>query len=117
MIGVGAANATATSIYFSSQLVSAMNNTILKKVLKECSDQYTYAGDSLQASVEDFALQSFDYAYEHVMAAADYPNACHNAFRRFSGLVYNPQEIARREDGLKRICDVVLGIIPGISAS
>ncbi|KDP31725.1 hypothetical protein JCGZ_14938 [Jatropha curcas] len=112
MIGVGVANATATSSYLSSQLLgsSTTNDTILKKVLKECSDKYTFAGDSLQVSVQDLVMESYDYAYMHVMAAADYPNSCHNAFRRYAGLAY-PPEIAHREQGLKHICGVVLGII------
>ena len=110
MVGVGMANATATSTFLSSQLLSTTNDTILKKVLKECSDKYDHARDALQASVQDFDSELYDYAYMHVMAARDYPNACHNAFRRYPGLIY-PQEIARREDGLKHICDVVLGII------
>ncbi|XP_022741365.1 cell wall / vacuolar inhibitor of fructosidase 2 [Durio zibethinus] len=113
MIGVGMANATATSTFLSSRLVSSANDTILKKVLKECSDKYAHAGDALQASVQDFVSEAYDYAYMHIMAAADYPNACHNAFRRYPRLIY-PPEIARREDGLKRICDVVLGIIDNL---
>lgn len=110
MIGIGMANATTTSSYLSSQLLSTANDTILKKVLKECANKYTYAGDALQDSVQDLATESYDYAYMHVMAAADYPNACHNAFRRYPGLSY-PSGISLREDGLKHICDVVLGII------
>ncbi|KAF2284414.1 hypothetical protein GH714_021606 [Hevea brasiliensis] len=110
MIGIGIANATATSSYLSSQLPSSANDTILKKVLKECADKYSYAGDALQASVQDLAVESYDYAYMHIMAAADYPNGCHNAFKRYPGLAY-PPEIARREKGLKQICDVVLGIV------
>lgn len=110
MVGIGMANATATSTYMSSKSLSTTNDTSLKKVLKECADKYTYAGDALQASVQDLATESYDYAYMHIMAAADYPNACHNAFKRYPGLDY-PPEIARREDGLKHICDVVLGII------
>ncbi|KAJ9177802.1 hypothetical protein P3X46_012974 [Hevea brasiliensis] len=110
MIGIGIANATATSSYLSSQLPSSANDTILKKVLKECADKYSYAGDALQASVQDLAVESYDYAYMHIMAAADYPNGCHNAFKRYPELAY-PPEIARREKGLKQICDVVLGIV------
>ncbi|KAG6721713.1 hypothetical protein I3842_03G125300 [Carya illinoinensis] len=110
MVGVGMANATATSSYLSSQLLSTTNDTILKKVLRECADKYSYAGDALQASVQDLATESYDYAYMHITAAADYPNACHNAFKRYPGLIY-PPDLARREDGLKHLCFVVLGII------
>uniref|UniRef100_A0A6M2FCR5 Pectinesterase inhibitor domain-containing protein n=1 Tax=Populus davidiana TaxID=266767 RepID=A0A6M2FCR5_9ROSI len=111
MIGVGMANATATSSYLSSQLLSTTpNDPTMKKVLRECADKYGYSANALQDSVQDLATESYDYAYMHVMGASDYPNACRNAFRRYPGLAY-PSELARREDGLKHICDVVLGMI------
>ena len=112
MVGIGMANATATSSYLSSQLLSSSytNDTNMKKVLKECGGKYSYAADALKASVQDLVGESYDYAYMHITAAADYPNACHNAFKRYPGLAY-PLEVARREDGLKHICYVVLGII------
>ena len=114
MAGIGMANATATSTYLSSQLLSsAANDTILKKVLRECANKYTYAGDALQSSVQDLATEEYDYAYMHISAAAEYPNGCHNAFRRYPGLVY-PPEISRREEGFKQICEVILGIIDHI---
>ncbi|KAL5546911.1 hypothetical protein UlMin_006598 [Ulmus minor] len=113
MVGIGIANSTATSSYLSSQLLSTSIDTIMKKVLKECADKYSYAVDALQASVPDLASEDYDYASMHITAAADYPNACHNAFKRYNGLVYH-QELANREDGLKHICDVVLGIIDNI---
>lgn len=113
MIGIGMANATATSTYLSSQLLSTTIDTIMKKVLKECANKYKYAGDALQASAQDLGVESYDYASMHISAASDYPNACHNAFRRYSGLVY-PPDLAQREEGLKHICDVVLGIIDNL---
>ncbi|GMI99361.1 CELL WALL / VACUOLAR INHIBITOR OF FRUCTOSIDASE 2, cell wall / vacuolar inhibitor of fructosidase 2 [Hibiscus trionum] len=115
MVGVGMANATATSTFLSSQLFSTTNDTVMNKVLRECSDKYGHAADALQASVQDFVSELYDYVYMHVMAAADYPNACRNTFRRYPGLVY-PQEIARRGDGLKHICDVVLGIVDHLAS-
>ncbi|KAL6227982.1 PREDICTED: cell wall / vacuolar inhibitor of fructosidase 2 [Fragaria vesca subsp. vesca] len=110
IVGIATANATATSSYLSSQVLSSANDANAKKVLKECADKYGYAGEALQGSLQDLAAESYDYAYMHITAAADYPNACHNAFRRFPALVY-PPELARREEALKRICSVVLGII------
>ncbi|KAK6924245.1 Pectinesterase inhibitor domain [Dillenia turbinata] len=110
MVGIGISNATSTYTYLSSQLLSTSNDTSMKKVLKECADKYSYANDSLQATIQDLGMENYDYAYTHVTAAQDYPNSCHNAFRRNSGLIY-PVELAKREDGLKRICDVVLGIL------
>ncbi|OVA11236.1 Pectinesterase inhibitor domain [Macleaya cordata] len=110
MIGVGLVNATGTSTYLSSQLLSNTNDTLMKKVLKECADKYLYANDALQASLQELATTSYDYAFVHVTAAKDYPNGCHNAYKRFRGLMY-PSEMARREDYLVHICEITLGII------
>ncbi|KAK2980377.1 hypothetical protein RJ640_014550 [Escallonia rubra] len=111
MVKVGIANATATSTYLSTQVLSkATNDTSVKKLFKECADRYSYSSESLQSSLQDLAAESYDYAYVHVMAASDYPNACHDAFKRYPGLAY-PPELAAREDGFKHICDVVMGII------
>lgn len=113
MVGIGMTNATSTSSYLSSKLLNPSNDTNLERVLKECADKYTYAGDALQASVQDLANEEYDYAYMHITAARDYPNACHNAFKRYPSLVYLP-ELARRENGLKHICDVAMGIIDNL---
>ncbi|KAK7282346.1 hypothetical protein RIF29_11031 [Crotalaria pallida] len=113
MVGIGMTNATSTSSYLSSKSLSPTNNTTLNSVLKECADKYTYAGDALEASVQDLGNEEYDYAYMHITAAKDYPNACHNAFKRYPGLVY-PPELARRENGLKHICDVAIGIIDNL---
>ncbi|XP_065875331.1 cell wall / vacuolar inhibitor of fructosidase 2 [Euphorbia lathyris] len=114
MIGVGVANATATSLYLSSppQPIASSANEI---ILKECADKYGYAADSLEACVQDLDMESYDYAYMHAMAAADYPNACHNSFRLHKGFTY-PPEIAHREQGFLHICDVVLGIINALNS-
>lgn len=113
MLGIGMTNATSTSSYLSSKSLTPTYNTTLQRVLKECADKYSYAGDSLQASVQDLADEEYDYAYIHITAAKDYPNACHNAFKRVPDLVY-PNELARREKGLKHICDVAMGIIDNL---
>lgn len=110
MIGVGMTNATATATYLAANLTSAVNDTVLKKVLKDCSDKYTLAADSLRLTIQDLGDEAYDYAYMHVLAAGDYPNVCRNVFRRVKGLVY-PAEIRRREVSLRRICGVVSGIL------
>lgn len=115
MVKVGMANATATNAYLSSQMLGVSNDTITKKVMKECSDKYASANSAFRNSVQDLSSEMYDYAYVDVMAAADYPNACHNAFKRYPGLVY-PAELAVREDGLKHICDVLLGIIDTLAS-
>ena len=109
LVGIGEANATATSSYLSSLLISS-TTTSMKKVLKECANRYTYSSDALQASRQALAMEAYDYAYMHVIAAADYPNACHNAFKRCPTLAY-PPELAPKADALKRLCNVVMGIM------
>ena len=110
MVGIGEANATAISSYLSSQLVGSANDSSMKKILKECVNRYNYSSDALQASLQALIMEAYDYAYVHVIAAADYPNACRNSFKRCPRLPY-PPELGPREDGLKHLCDVVLGII------
>ncbi|KAF8404378.1 hypothetical protein HHK36_009261 [Tetracentron sinense] len=110
MVGIGMVNATGTYSYLSSQLLSTANDTLMKKVLKECADKYLFAKEAFQASLHELSSEHFDYAYMHVTAAADYPNACQHGFKRYPGLVYL-SELARREEELKHLCDVALGII------
>lgn len=85
----------------------------MKKAVKECADKYAFANEALESALRDLGDEMYDYAYMHVMAAGDYPNGCRNVFKRSPGIAY-PPELARREEGLKRICDVVLGIIDGL---
>ncbi|KAK9059812.1 hypothetical protein SSX86_020516 [Deinandra increscens subsp. villosa] len=108
-------NATNTNSFLSSNVLAkkTTNDGLMKKVLKECAGRYSAAGSSLQDSVKDLESDMYDYAYMHVMAAADYANSCRNAFKRYPSLVY-PPEISAREDGLKHICDVVMGIIDSL---
>ncbi|XP_019200328.1 PREDICTED: cell wall / vacuolar inhibitor of fructosidase 2 [Ipomoea nil] len=124
MVRVGVANATATKSYLSSLIGgggggggSSANDTsaTMKKLLRDCADKYSYAGDALLASIQDLDAEMYDYAYMHVMAAADYPNVCHNGFRRYPGLAY-PRQLAIREQGFKRICDVVMEMLDSLAA-
>lgn len=110
MIGVATANAAAISSFLSYMVVNVVNDPVMAKLLKECAVKYSLAGDALQASDQDLTMEYYDYAYVQVMAAQDYPNACHNSFRRNAGLAY-PPELAHKEDCLKHICDIILGIL------
>ncbi|KAF9599664.1 hypothetical protein IFM89_001610 [Coptis chinensis] len=110
IIGIAIANATDTSSFLSSQLLSSTSDSVVKKVVKDCADKYSYATIALQASLQELDLKSFEYAYVQVTAAKDYPNACHNGYKKFPGLAY-PIELARREEQLEHMCDVALGII------
>ncbi|XP_074279293.1 cell wall / vacuolar inhibitor of fructosidase 2-like [Silene latifolia] len=115
MINVGILNATDTYSYLSTQLQSSSTSTTtsdatLKKVVTLCAQKYYNANDSLNSCNDDLSFDNYDYAIMHVTAAADYPNVCHNAFRRYRGVAY-PSALKVREDGLKKICGVVLGIL------
>ncbi|CAI9108953.1 OLC1v1008673C1 [Oldenlandia corymbosa var. corymbosa] len=118
MVKVGVANATSTNAYLSTQFLTTVNgnDTQMKKLINDCAKRYSYAIDALQASLQDLNADLYDYAYMHVMAAEDYPNVCRNNFRRSSkGSLAYPPELAAREDALKHICEVVLGIIDSLA--
>ncbi|XP_049380832.1 cell wall / vacuolar inhibitor of fructosidase 2-like [Solanum stenotomum] len=120
MVKIGMVNATATNTFLSSHelVLNTTNYTnndlvLMKKLLKDCADKYALATNALQDSLQDLNNEVYDYAYLHVMAAADYPNVCHNGFKRNPRLDY-PTQLAIREDGFKHICDVVLGILDAL---
>ncbi|XP_021722710.1 cell wall / vacuolar inhibitor of fructosidase 2-like [Chenopodium quinoa] len=115
MVNIGIANASDTYAYLSSQhsqvpKSSGTSDTNMKNVYKLCASKYTYANDSLKSTLQDLSMENYDYASMHVMAASDYPNACHNAFKRYRDMDY-PTVLKVREDGFKHICAVVLGIV------
>ncbi|KGN48362.1 cell wall / vacuolar inhibitor of fructosidase 2 [Cucumis sativus] len=114
MASIGAANATATASYLSSQLPTSSSgagaNNNKTKLLRQCSEKYAFAAEALRESLKDLGDETFDYAYMHVSAAADYANVCRDAFKGFPAVSY-PTKLGRREEGLKRICRVVLGIL------
>ena len=115
MAKVAMANATITTSFLSSNVLMIKNtDSFAKRELKQCADKYSAAGTALQNSVQDLSSELYDYAYMHVMAATDYANAYQNGFMRYPRLVY-PPEIAAMKEGLKRICDVVMGIIDGLA--
>lgn len=116
MVNVGISNATDTYAYLASQLLSSTSDNTMKKVLTTCAVKYYYANDSLKSSIQDLSEENYDYASMHAAAAADYPNVCRNAFRRYPGLGY-PPELKVREEGLKHICAVVLGILDQLYSS
>ncbi|CAN6821622.1 unnamed protein product [Brassica oleracea] len=64
MVGVGIKSATASTTYIAGKhTAAATNDTVLEKVLKDCSDKYTLAADSLRLTVQDLDDESYDYAY------------------------------------------------------
>lgn len=113
MVNIAIANATATSSYIAYQMKGLGGNALMMGAMKECGDKYGFAKDALENSAVDLNGERYDYAYMHVMAAGDYPSGCRSAFRGCPGLVY-PAQLALREEGLKHICDVVLGIVDSL---
>ncbi|KAK9714499.1 hypothetical protein RND81_06G099100 [Saponaria officinalis] len=109
MVNVGILNATDTYSYLSTQLQNTTSDATMRKVLELCTLKYSYANDSLKSSMDDLLVENYDYASMHVTAAADYPNGCRIAFKWYRSLAY-PAQLKARENGLKRICGVVLGI-------
>lgn len=107
-------NATDTASFL-SKLANNTREPPIKKALGECAKRYADAGAALSGSVEEIETESYDYAMVQVMAAKEYANSCHNLFKLKQGaggkLIKYPAELAKREDGLARLCDVSLAII------
>ncbi|GJN01206.1 hypothetical protein PR202_ga18453 [Eleusine coracana subsp. coracana] len=76
-------------------------------LLRSCAAQYANASEALLAARLSVADQAYDYAVVHVSAAAEYPTVCRTLFRRRP----YPLELAKREDGLRRLCTIALDII------
>ncbi|XP_051127305.1 cell wall / vacuolar inhibitor of fructosidase 2 [Andrographis paniculata] len=115
MINIAIANATETNSYIASQIKNITNNTAMDRAMRVCNDKYAFANNALRNSIVNLDNEEYDYAYMHVMAAGDYPSGCRSAFRRCPGLVY-PTNMAVREEALKHICDVVLGIVDSLGS-
>ncbi|XP_006653925.1 pectinesterase inhibitor 28-like [Oryza brachyantha] len=82
-------------------------------LLRACAARYADARQALASAQEAIKEEAYDYAFVHVSAAAEYPTMCRALFRRTQtprGYGY-PSELVRREEGLRRLCTVVLDII------
>ncbi|XP_072973628.1 pectinesterase inhibitor 28-like [Typha angustifolia] len=108
-VGIAVANATSTSS-FTSSLANATADPSLRAVLRTCAAKYANAREALRSSLDALAAESYDYAFVHVSAAAEYPSVCHVLFRQVPRLVY-PPELARREEALEHLCTIALDII------
>ncbi|XP_008803696.1 cell wall / vacuolar inhibitor of fructosidase 2-like [Phoenix dactylifera] len=108
-IHLAISNATNTSSYTTTLARSAADPS-LRAVLRECAAKYSNAGEALQWSLDALSTESYDYAFVHVSAAAEYPNVCRVLFRQYPRLPY-PVEMARREEVLEHLCTIALEII------
>uniref|UniRef100_A0A0D9ZSX0 Pectinesterase inhibitor domain-containing protein n=1 Tax=Oryza glumipatula TaxID=40148 RepID=A0A0D9ZSX0_9ORYZ len=81
-------------------------------LLRACAARYADARQALISAQEAIKEEAYDYAFVHVSAAAQYPTMCRALFRRASSQqrAY-PSDLAKREEGLRRLCTVVLDII------
>ncbi|XP_008799039.2 pectinesterase inhibitor 28-like [Phoenix dactylifera] len=102
-------NATNTSS-FAASLAPSATDPSLRAVLRACAAKYSNARQALQWSLDALSTESYDYAFVHVSAAAEYPNVCRVLFRHYPRLTY-PEEMARREEALVHLCTVALEII------
>lgn len=99
------ANATAAAVASASDQGQQAN-----LLLRTCAAKYADAREALHAALDSVAEEAYDYALVHVSAAAEYPAVCRALFRRQRQLAY-PAELARREEGLERLCTIALDII------
>ncbi|WOL16074.1 hypothetical protein Cni_G24856 [Canna indica] len=111
-INLAISNATNTSAFAASlaQAAPAAADASLGAALRSCAKKYADARQALQWSLDALAAESYDYAFVHASAAAEYPNVCRVLFRRTPRLTY-PPEMARREQDLEHLCTIALEII------
>ncbi|XP_010911744.1 pectinesterase inhibitor 28 [Elaeis guineensis] len=102
-------NATNTSS-FAASLAHSATDPSLRAILGACTDKYINARRALRWSLDALSTESYDYAFVHVSAAAEYPHVCRVLFRRYPRLTY-PREMARREEVLVHLCTIALEII------
>ncbi|XP_073118286.1 pectinesterase inhibitor 28-like [Elaeis guineensis] len=108
-IHLAISNATNTSS-FTAALSHSAADPSLRAVLRECAAKYSNAGEALEWSLDALSTESYDYAFVHVSAAAEYPNVCRVLFRKHPRLPY-PAEMASREEVLEHLCTIALEII------
>ncbi|KAK1301009.1 hypothetical protein QJS10_CPB13g00837 [Acorus calamus] len=99
-------NATNTSSYLSNTTSSSSD-----PALKSCSARYAEACAALHGALDALAVEMYDYAYLQASAAGECARTCREAFGRRRPKVAYPVELARREEGLARLCTIALQII------
>ncbi|KQJ85532.1 pectinesterase inhibitor 28 [Brachypodium distachyon] len=114
-VSAAAANASATA---SAEQQQQKPGVLEQLLLRACSSKYgearealLEARESIVAAGQDSAAAAayYDEAFVHVSAAAEYPAVCRTLFRRKR--VAYPVELAKREQGLERLCTVAIDII------
>ncbi|XP_062185690.1 pectinesterase inhibitor 28-like [Phragmites australis] len=115
-VSAAAANASATASSLGNASAAATTPEADRTLLRTCADKYADAREALLAARASLAEEAYDYAFVHVSAAAEYPAVCRTLFRRqqqrpgAKAPAY-PAELAKREEGLRRLCTIALDII------
>ncbi|XP_042374760.1 cell wall / vacuolar inhibitor of fructosidase 2-like [Zingiber officinale] len=110
-VTIAISNATNTSTFAASLADATSTKPPLRSVLRSCATKYRDARQALQWSLDALAADSYDYAFVHVSAAAEYPNVCRVLFRQTPTRLAYPPEMARREQDLEHLCTIALEII------
>ncbi|KAJ3681452.1 hypothetical protein LUZ60_015941 [Juncus effusus] len=108
-ITIAASNATTTSL-IASILANKTTDPSLHALLNTCAVKYAEAKEALRSALRALGEESYDYAFIDVSAAAEYPSVCRVLFRQVPRLTY-PPELARREEGLGKLCRITLDIV------
>uniref|UniRef100_A0A0D9WBN4 Pectinesterase inhibitor domain-containing protein n=1 Tax=Leersia perrieri TaxID=77586 RepID=A0A0D9WBN4_9ORYZ len=109
-VSVAAANASASAASVVGSAAAYQGQTT-GALLRACGGRYANAREALVSAQDALKEEAYDDAFVHVSAAAQYPTMCRALFRRPHPAVAYPPELARREEGLRRLCTVVLDII------
>ncbi|KAL6651702.1 hypothetical protein ACP70R_010627 [Stipagrostis hirtigluma subsp. patula] len=107
-VSAAAANASGTASFLSA---AATTPEADRALLRACAAKYAQAREALLATKASLSQQAYDYAFVHASAAAEYPAVCRTLFRRQRPAKAYPAEVAKREEGLRRLCTVALDII------
>lgn len=110
-VTIAISNATNTATFAASLADAASAKSPLHSVLRSCAAKYHDARQALQWSLDALATDSYDYAFVHVSAAAEYPNVCRVLFRQAPTQLAYPPDMARREQDLEHLCTIALEII------
>ncbi|KAL0907343.1 hypothetical protein M5K25_021745 [Dendrobium thyrsiflorum] len=112
-LSLALSNATNSSSYATSLAASALTEEPIRPLLRACSLKYAAAGDALSWALRELSAESYDNAFVHASAAAEYPIACRMLFaqqKRKPAALY-PPELGRMEEELRRLCTVAVEII------
>ncbi|KAG0475856.1 hypothetical protein HPP92_012301 [Vanilla planifolia] len=114
VLSLALTNATNSSAYAARMASAPASAPALRSLFHACAEKYAAAGEALRWALKELRVESYDYAFVHASAAAEYPTACRVLFgqrKNASTAVLYPPELVRREEDLRRLCTVAVEII------